>query len=67
MSMYFPCLKTNYIKENDKRPLEALIQRYCLHGIPSMSHIFKYENDMLLLLVIEFIMLFCNSKILFNQ
>ena len=29
--------------------LEAFVQRYCLHGIPSMFYIAKYENDMLLL------------------
>ena len=33
--LYFPCVGTKHIKANGKRVLEALIQRYCLHGIPS--------------------------------
>ena len=32
---------TEHIKVNGKRVLEALIQRYSLHGIPSMFYICK--------------------------
>ena len=32
---------------NGKEVVEALIQRYCLHGIPSMFTFAKYENDTL--------------------
>ena len=38
---YFPCIGTNYIKVNGKGVLEALIQSYCLHEIPSMFYIRK--------------------------
>ena len=43
--LHFPCVGTKQIKANGKRVLEALIQRYCLHGIPSI--LAKYGNDML--------------------
>ena len=33
--LYFPFVGTKHIKANGKRVLEALIQRYCLHGILS--------------------------------
>ena len=39
--LYFPCVCTNYTKANGKRVLEALIQCYCLHGIPSTFYICK--------------------------
>ena len=39
--LYFPCVGTKHIKANGKQVLEALIHRYCLHGIPSMSYICK--------------------------
>ena len=45
--LYFLCVCTNHIKANGKDVLEALIQRYCLHEIPSMFTFAKYENDML--------------------
>ena len=49
-NLHFPCAGTKHIKANGKRVLEALIQRYCLHEIPSFFFTFaKYENDMLLL------------------
>ena len=35
--LHFPSVGTKHIKANGKRVLEALIQRYCLHGIPSLS------------------------------
>ena len=34
--LYHPNVGTKHIKANGKRVLEALIQRYCLHGIPSI-------------------------------
>ena len=37
--LYFSCVGTKHIKAKDKRVLEALIQRYCLHEIPSMFYI----------------------------
>ena len=37
----FPCVGPKHIKANGKRFFEALIQRYCLHGIPSMFYICK--------------------------
>ena len=39
--MYIPCIGTKHIKANGKRVAEALIQRYCLHGIPSTFYICK--------------------------
>ena len=39
--LYFPYAGTKHIKAKGKRVLESLIQRYCLHGIPSMFYIFK--------------------------
>ena len=39
--LYIPFVGTKHIKANNKLVLEALIQRYCLHGILSMSYICK--------------------------
>ena len=45
--LYFFCVGTKHIKADGIRVLEALIQRYCLNGIPSIFAFAKYENDML--------------------
>ena len=37
--LYFPFEGTEHIKANGKQVLEALIQRYCLYGSPSMFYI----------------------------
>ena len=40
-ALYFSCEGKKHIKAKGKRFLEALIERYCLHGIPSMFYIYK--------------------------
>ena len=45
--LYLPFVSTKLIKSNGKRVFEALIQRYCLHGIRACFTFAKYENDML--------------------
>ena len=42
--LYFPCVNTKHIKAKGKEVFEALIQRYCLHEIPSMFHISKVRK-----------------------
>ena len=37
--LYSPYIGTKHIKVKGKEVLEALIQRYCLHEIPSMINI----------------------------
>ena len=39
--LFFPCVGTEHIKAKGKGVLEALIQRYCLHEIPSNFYISK--------------------------
>ena len=39
--LYFPYVGTKHIKTKGKGVLEALIQPYCLHEIPSKSYISK--------------------------
>ena len=45
--LYLPFVSTKQIKANGKRVVEALIQRYCLHGIRACFTFAKYENDTL--------------------
>ena len=68
--LYLAFVGTKHIKTNDKRVLEALIQRYCLHGklehvlhLQSMKTIgCRYVGQQMCLL-----MHFCYSKIYFHQ
>ena len=39
--LYFPFVGTKHIKAKGNKVFEALIQRYCLHEIPSMFYISK--------------------------
>ena len=39
--LHFPFVGTKHIKAKGKGILKALIQRYCLHEIPSMFYISK--------------------------
>ena len=39
--LFFPCVGTKHIKAKGKGVLEALIECYCLHEIPSMCYISK--------------------------
>ena len=45
--LYIPFVSTKHIKANGKRVFEALIQRYCPHGIRACFAFAKYENDTL--------------------
>ena len=49
--LYLPFESTKHIKANGKRVFEALMQRYCLHGIRACFTFAKYENDTLSLVV----------------
>ena len=68
--LYFPCVGTKHIKANGKRVLEALIQRFFLHVIPSIFLNLQSMKTICCCYVRQpmcLLMLFCNSKIHFHH